>query len=237
MGRHCRSGGTLTVPVTGAGAHRFTFRVTILVMEGELNRVQRPHSENWGDAISDDERGRAVHEVVRSVECRTTVLEHEPAGYIRHRRSAELDAAAAASLTVSQVRRSRSRDVDMNALCGTISLTEPLATDFAFAVVAQYDDVEVVLGQITLRGDSSREEGNNSIWVHQSIPGDFPSTVTILLRPSTQAASDTVDVFEIWGGALRFENIAVIPDASGPSPTYRGELDERWAACPPDHEN
>lgn len=141
------------------------------------------------------------------------VLESKPDGHIELTARPDLEAAVTECFAVRgtfvSVRADRS---DPRGVCptlnGWIDVTGSLPVDVAFDVMAVFDDRRAHLGHITAgRGDyripplALRFKGD--------IPFDTPAVVDILLSPSEDAAMETVDLFKIWGGEVRFQNIEV----------------------------
>jgi len=152
----------------------------------------------------------AVHQVRREFRLKTVVFPEQPPGYITFTKSADIDQAVRSSVGPVTV------GLDSRSLPGTqllhvrvgLSAVPPLGLAFEVTVL----DAD---GH-RLRGAPcafSPAEGRVGRSLTVDFRGKAPAAVTVILRPNEAAARRTADLFEIWDGELRFENVAVEVDS------------------------
>lgn len=96
-----------------------------------------------------------------------------------------------------------------------------LPIDFAFNVGLRHGDECVTIGELTVvRGRPNYRTVGGNGFVQRLLGGQ--RTADLVLRPSTDVAKCTVDIFRLWGRELAFEDVPVEwsveePDATTPT--------------------
>ena len=159
---------------------------------------------------SDRQKGvPPLHRRLETLTAPVEVLAEEPSDYIKRVSSPELDAAVASLVSIRHLEASRSRSETGQATFSLMVCFQPgLLAGLAFDVLVEVSGQEHVLGTATCSGVRAGVS-ESQVHVSGAVPVDLPKEVTIRLRSSTDAAERTVDLFEIWDGELRFENIPV----------------------------
>jgi len=93
-------------------------------------------------------------------------------------------------------------------LSGSIIFGNPRPIDMALSVFVEIDGTEVLVENVE-RSAETATVGQHARSFGGEWLGDPPTQVTIILRGSRDAALDTPDMFEIWDGELRFEDLPV----------------------------
>lgn len=100
-------------------------------------------------------------------------------------------------------------------------LKDPLPTGIAFDVYVAIDGREIE-AESSVTGYPGGSAGTSQgAYLTSAYDGDPPDTATLILRSSKAVTLRTPDLFEIWDGELRFENIPVGKDAPDASPFSR----------------
>lgn len=121
----------------------------------------------------------------------------------------ELDATVRAAIklkSLSHRQREWHRKQGKTGLSTKFAITTPSA-DIAFAVYARLDGVEKKLSSITIPAGNTTDYHTGG-----AVPDTWEGEqVDIILRPSLDAAVNSVDCFKIWGGEIVFENMKIEP--------------------------
>ncbi len=147
------------------------------------------------------------------------------------KRDPELDAAIAAGAKLENVHWLPPRG-------GEIKLHINFALASGQPIAQAFDAYADLLGKpvkLTRVRAAANAKAGRSYMNMGPLPPDIPSTFDILLIPSREAAEETVDMFEIWGGTLGFRNVtpAASAAAANASPvTYSATLDPSPASAP-----
>ena len=126
------------------------------------------------------------------------VLKTDPPNEVRLVRSPELDAQVRAGMHVRPVTVSRFRYEDEWLIESMIDYTGPKTPNIAFDIIAIGDNWNCDVGHITGVGRMMRP----LLW---SVPEMPPRKFKLWFKCSPDAAMETVDIHEIWGGELNFE--------------------------------
>lgn len=138
------------------------------------------------------------------------VLAEAPPDYIKHRHSRELDAAVLDGVRVTDIRVFFfSRNRDKMQLSVHFDPRRPIG--LAFEVFGEFDGRTVSFGFTSV--SPSTKIGSSS-FLEAAFDGEAPESMDIVLRASDEAATQTVDLFEIWDGALRFDDVTVLSGRS-----------------------
>jgi hypothetical protein len=137
----------------------------------------------------------------RTVSAEVRVLEEETADLIKLTHTPKLDATVLEAINRITARSERGWvriDLEWR---GPV----PIALAFEATVQSGGAGREVSLGEITARPGQGR-------WVTTEVfsADDAPDKVTVILRSSKSVAAETFDLYEIWDGELRFENVPVL---------------------------
>jgi hypothetical protein len=87
---------------------------------------------------------------------------------------------------------------------GTIQFNNP-PMSLACDVIARYGGKEHQVGEVTYHFPA----GTGGYSTSGSVPDPPPATVDVVLRPSEQAAVDTVDIYSYWSQEIVFPNVPV----------------------------
>jgi hypothetical protein len=146
-----------------------------------------------------------IYTFARQFRFETDVLREEPPDFITLKRSPELDAAVHACLgpgcvTVTEM----PFPDDEHMFVVAMQPAGPPPIDLAFEI--SVDGLpEVPMASYTLYSRLPFPEGAQ---IRLSRPA--PATVTLTFKSSKLVARQTADMFEIWGGELRFPNVSVM---------------------------
>jgi hypothetical protein len=192
------AGSTTYLRATAAGRHQISVDIELQVYAG-----------NGGSS----EDARLLRTIPRTLTAWATVLEEEPPGYIVLRRSPDLDALIERSVRPRDVRISPSSKEGMpNVLECDIEVDALLPIGLAFDVRAEFGEHSLRMGLMDVSPGLNTQYARG---VRADLPDQLPDTVNLILKASKEAAERSVDLFEIWDGELRFENVKVAPgDAS-----------------------
>ena len=181
------------------GHHEVTVNVESLIYEG--------------GGTPGEETAEPLREISRTLRAEVEVLAEEPADYIEFTKSPELDAWVRRGVRVVGVyiRESWVRRFKYQLEC-RLEIDPHIPIGVAFDVYAEYGDRTLRIGSVY---GPKRQTGPPEIWapsnwdLRQGLTGELPEKVTLILKPSKDAAAMSVDLFEIWDGELVFENIPV----------------------------
>jgi hypothetical protein len=145
---------------------------------------------------------------------------------IRRIRTEELDALIPTIVWAEpiEIRRSPAHGTDFS-VDGLISVSAPNPCGLAFEVVAQYGGRTIPLGLVSYPRAESGQFGHA---LSAGIDGAPPERIDLLLRSSRAAAAQTLDMYEIRGGALRITDVRVVRegDYTTERPKFRARLEE-----------
>jgi hypothetical protein len=128
------------------------------------------------------------------------VVATKPANLIQPVFDRKLAAAMKAAVTPQNLRYSRKDRM----LDGMIQFNNP-PMSLAFEVIARYGGKEHRLGEVTYHSPA----GVSGYSTSGSVADPPPATVDVILRPSEQAADDTVDIYSYWNQEMVFPNVPV----------------------------
>lgn len=153
------------------------------------------------------EEAKLLRTIPRTLTAQTTALEEEPPAYITLRRSPDLDAVIERSVRPRDVLIDRGSKEGMpHVLVCDIEVDAKLPIGLAFDVRAEFGEQSLRMGLISV----SPALNTQHRWrVCGNLPGQSPDTVNLILKASKEAAARSVDLFEIWGGELRFEDVEI----------------------------
>jgi len=182
------------MPVRTTGRHRISVDVDLMIYESGTPR------QKVGDP---------VHTISRTLTGETEVFEVEPPGYIRLTRSPEIDRAVLRGVRVLQTRLRKDTDANVKyVLDCEIEFGARLPIGLAFDVRAEFDKQSLNMGSVYV----SPGNRDSLVWyVEHELLGKWPKRIALVLENSKEAALATVDLYEIWGGALLFKELEVSP--------------------------
>ncbi|MGD0140984.1 MAG: hypothetical protein ABSD28_19140 [Tepidisphaeraceae bacterium] len=128
------------------------------------------------------------------------VLASKPANLIQPIFDRKLAAAMKAAVTPQAFRYS----LKDHRFEGTIQFNNP-PMSLACDVIARYGGKEHRVGEVTYHFPA----GTGGYSTSGSVPDPPPATVDVILRPSEQAAVDTVDIYSYWSQEIVFPNVPV----------------------------
>ena len=171
--------------------------------------VDDPHAALVADvalfADGADPHDPPMRQFTKRFEFRPEMFPTEPPDYFKIRRSPDLDATVRSIIGGITPTLERWGSAENPPLRVKVDFSSPPPIGLAFEVVVEYGDETVRLGTFTVApADDDLEKA-----VLAELPTPPPDTVTIILRSSKKVALLTVDLFEIWGGELRFDDLPV----------------------------
>jgi hypothetical protein len=92
---------------------------------------------------------------------------------------------------------------------GELCITGPLPIGLAFEVLAEADGTTIQVGTCHVSPILAALMPHDIPIRGSRLSGTAPKRANIILRASREAAAESVDLFEVWGGGLRFENVPV----------------------------
>jgi hypothetical protein len=158
----------------------------------------------------------AIFHTRRVLKALVEVLNEESPDLLQMRHSPELDAAVANSVQLRPmvvVLTPTPPELALFELKWEAMPWDTLPIGLAFDVFAKFSDTVVSLGQ--------RCSSAGQVVVSLTYPRKLPERITIIMRASKAAALASPDLFEIWDGELRFEDIPAY-DQAGKSIAYHG---------------
>jgi len=162
--------------------------------------------------------GTCLHRGKRTVTGEIEVLPEEPPGLFKLTHSPELDEAIATRLRLSEFSAEEQHGWGREArrrLQGMLWFPGPLPIGVAFEAFAEIGDQRIRSNWPIIESLDRAAGGPHGVGVSFDYDGDTPGTITVILGSSKAAAMRTPDLYEIWDGELRFENVEVAPaDAS-----------------------
>lgn len=182
--------GASQVPLLLPGPSRFELETNV-----EIKISDQPAADSAGThpLITARRTLRAACEVTDS-----------PKSHVVLRRSAAIDEAMLNSIQLTYFEAKSNALTQKSTIICRIEAEQRLEIGCAFDVYLQLGGERFHLGVLTAApGDGYivwRVNCDGSL-------GPFPSNGDLLLLPSPAAARETVDLFEIWGGGLVFENV------------------------------
>jgi len=166
-----------------------------LSLVGELDVYETPLG---GDC-------KLVQRVRRVFDLETEVLPDEPPDYITFKSSSELDQAVRACIgPIEAYTDERTLDDGRQLYIMIPPVTVP-PIGLAFDALAEVDGRLLPLGPCSF----SSQEAQMGKSLVTTLTGASPRTITVILKSSKDTAMLTVDLFEIWEGELRFEDVEV----------------------------
>lgn len=178
-------------------------------LEFELDHAS---STGWGWG------GTCLCRAKRTVTGEIEVLTEEPPDLFKLAHSPELDHAITSRLCLSQFSTEEPHAWGREArytLQGMLWFDGTLPIGVAFEAFAQINDQRIQSNWPVIESAGDVPGTSHGVGVSFPYDGDPPETINVTLRSSKAAAMRTPDLYEIWDGELRFENIEVAPpDAS-----------------------
>lgn len=223
------SGTSTDVRLRTVGMHQVSVDVGMRLYAGGTNA--------WGSEPP-------VYQRTETLTTTVEVLATEPADYIATVSSLEFDQALATAVELSMCRYQPGQGPsrDENILTGLISVDGHLPIGLACDVEFEFDGRSWPAGKVVSSKGKSMGTGH-TVSLEIRLPDEVPDTVNIVLRASKAQAAGTVDLFEIWAGEIRFDNVRVqrvdpatitVASAAMPMPpTYVGRRTDRALASAP----
>ena len=144
------------------------------------------------------------------------VIEHGHDAEIKITRTPDIDAAIPGCFAMRSCEVSDRYSDDKGQFCTTVSgqlqATGPLPIGVAFDILVESAGQSWDVGRIAAAKGAYKAP--SYIDFNGILPSKPPRHVDIVLRPSTDAAMNTVDIYEIWGGEIRFPEIYASVHAS-----------------------
>jgi len=141
------------------------------------------------------------------------IIPEESGDPVKLTHSEELDAAVALAVGASEFLADPENEAGNGPSTNWVirlSLHHPLPIGLAFRASAEFDGQQVIApGAITQSPGGNASTSSSKIVVFAPTDAQ-PQSVTLILRSSKPAALRTPDLYEIWDGELRFENIPVV---------------------------
>ncbi|HUU99085.1 MAG TPA: hypothetical protein VM487_25405 [Phycisphaerae bacterium] len=184
--------GTLQLPDLPVGKHRPVLIAELEVYEGQEN-------EPRATRIALTPKAR------KEFRLETEVMAQEPRDYITLKRSPGLDAAVRACIGPIEAYADDRARADRRLLYVIVPPVTVPPMGLAFDAFAEIDGQLLPLGPCTF----SPREGRMGRSLVATLTGASPRSITVILKSSKDAAMWTVDLFEIWDGELRFEDVEV----------------------------
>jgi hypothetical protein len=103
----------------------------------------------------------------------------------------------------TRIRRSKPGTIFVN-----VTMQAPLPIDCAFEVFARIGDREVALGEFS--GSKAQTSGTKTRSIRREHSSFDAETFVPVLRSSVEVAKKTTDMFEIWGGELVLDPVAIV---------------------------
>ena len=176
---------------TAAGKHTLEVDVRVEIIQ------LVPGNVDWDDFLYEQK-----HTVGTSIE----LLAEEPEDYVRLVRDAELDqtVVAAIALTFPSIVEMRGDGTKDAQVCVTFTEHMPIAA--AFELRLESDGKILGTKEVGCPKDNPYTLGSCTYF---PVEDKLPPVVDIRLVPNQAVATKTVDMFEIWGGELLFEDVEV----------------------------
>lgn len=154
----------------------------------------------------------ALHSETRTLEGTYKVLDVPNAELIQLVRSQELDRRMAAAVSLDRLNSSRLGGIESGwGFSSRVLLAEDAPLPIAFKVTVEFPEGPTVKSLMSLGDgvDVSPHRIDRLLSGHFSAAtsGPEPRSATITLTPDPGHAAVTADLYEIWGGSLRFENV------------------------------
>ena len=163
---------------------------------------------NWG--------GTCLYRGKRTVTGEVEVLAEEPAGLFKLTYSPDIDDAIMTRLRLSEFTAEEQAGWGREArrrLQGMLWFGGSLPIGVAFEAFAEIGDQRIQSNWPIIESPGSAAGGSHGVGVSFPYDGEPPETINVTLRSSKAAALRTPDLYEIWDGELRFENVRVAPGA------------------------
>ena len=183
---------TLQLPDLPVGKHR-----PVLIAELEVYEGQEHEPRATRIALTPKAR--------KEFRLETEAMAQEPRDYITLKRSPGLDAAVRACIGQIEAYVDDRARADRRLLQVIVPLVTVPKMGLAFDAFAEIDGQLLPLGPCTF----SPQEGQMGKSLVATLTGASPRSITLILKGSKDAAMLTVDLFEIWDGELRFEDVEV----------------------------
>ena len=184
--------GTLQLPDLPVGKHRPVLIAELEVYEGQDHELRAA----WGPVLL---------KTRTEFELETQVMAQQPRDYVTLKRSPGLDAAVRACIGPIEAYADDRARADRRLLQVIVPLVTVPKMGLAFDAFAEIDGQLLPLGPCTF----SPQEGQMGKSLVATLTGASPRSITLILKGSKDAAMLTVDLFEIWDGELRFEDVEV----------------------------
>ena len=189
-----------SMPITQPGTHHVSLKMHYIA----VHYIVPPQGQE-----------KPFNERIFTVETDFELLADEPADYIRMIRSTEVDQAVTNAIRLGLA---NDETVDWNGQPGitlAIEFSRTLPVNVAFELFVE--DQGTILGKAVL--GCHKDRGCRITHLEYiDVPGELPESVDVRLVASPAAAATTMDMFEIWGGELLFQNIEM-PHGQATSPS------------------
>jgi hypothetical protein len=142
------------------------------------------------------------------------VLTGEPPDLFKLTHSPELDDAITTRLRLAEFAAEEQTGWGGEArrrLQGMLWFDGPLPIGVAFEAFAEIGDQRIQSDRPIIESPGGVAGSSHGVGVSFDYDGDAPETINVTLRGSKPAAMRTVDLYEIWDGELRFEDVEVVP--------------------------
>lgn len=149
--------------------------------------------------------GERVHAFTRQLTARFRVLPADGPDPIVRRSDPEIAGLMRAAVTPGQLKITENF-FGPASLHGSIVLGTPRPVDIAFRVSLETDGRVIPLGQLSAPKNLAGPGSQHSSGISARIEKPYPTRGTMIFRPDRAAAAGTLDVYEVWGGELRFED-------------------------------
>jgi len=173
------------------GKHELTVEVEIALYQGY---------------VPDNSDAPPIYQRQETLTTTFVLLPEEPPDHIRLTSSPTLDATVAGSVGLRELHLIQSNTEAKPYGEILMGRTPGLPIDLAFEILIESQ------GQVVGRGSMTASKGNRVYtlsYPHFTPLADLPFEVDVRLVASPDTAMQTVDLFEIWGGELLFENVEV----------------------------
>lgn len=158
--------------------------------------------------------GSELYSGKRTLTRRIEVLAEEPPGLFTLTHSAKLDRAVAAALRATDFRAEDEIWVNgrpQPGLSVQVWFYEPLPIGVAFEAFAEFGGQRLKAERTLVLSLGGTALGSRGIPVTFACSSEPPKSVTLILSASKSVATRTPDIYQIWDGELRFEDLPVLP--------------------------
>jgi hypothetical protein len=156
----------------------------------------------YANAMARDRGAAPLHQRIETLAVPVEVLAEAPPRCITFQTSPELDALIASRVSIRRI-ESRERK-GYGAVDGArveVDFLPGLPVDVALEVLVEVEGKSYFLGTVSASRENPKVQRRV---VESKFTPPLPDDVTVLLRATSRAAERTLNMYRIWGGALRY---------------------------------